>query len=539
MQQSKKSFQMPNNKLTGATNLARFLAVFTLMSFILIGPVTLGQNPFKTTANAFQCETTRQEFKDNELQDLLPSIDIAQAQIFDAKDILSQIVGGPRTEGEGETEGEEAPPEEEMEASTLIEISLDGGPSVMVDLNPNPDIFGAYNGEVLSTESSFVALTALSNFGGVINRENRLAGFIILDTVLEKGNTNPLNNWYILEPIRPLLKNVLDTRPSETSCNLDDIYPEDAVWTIVYEARNTNFNINLDPYGADEPATENHIEPVSDGKLIGAGFFKLAHQGAPKTCEETTCEVDLVIVVDQQFVDLRGSEEEADADVVTLMNLLGSSTNNFYSFFDTKVNLRHFQQGDIWQDRFTEAPNAYQLLCDYIQQNNHLHATGNPIISHLFTGYDLANFPDSDKDSKLHISDYGDDFCMDVCGGKGRTIVGLAEGIGGFGDRGTSLNSLCNTSALVPIIPFGSPGHHSLSQHRAKLDVNGETSEFDGNLLQRWVLVTHEIGHNLGARHVNTDNTIKSVMNSTINGKLNFFLESQNASEINLTTNPR
>lgn len=88
--------------------------------------------------------------------------------------------------------------------------------------------------------------------------------------------------------------------------------------------------------------------------------------------------------------------------------------------------------------------------------------------------------------------------------------MGLTEGIGGvFNDRSNG----CESQKLTPA------GHHSLSQQlpdALSLDCQPDCLDTNKNyqaiLLQRFLLVAHELGHNLGALHTdsNDDTTVMS-----------------------------
>lgn len=393
--------------------------------------------------------------------------------------------------------------------------------------DPEPRTFSGFlDIETDSTLSLFVRPNNASE-----NQFGHIKGFIIRDLSAEGDPTLlPQDNWYFIEPLRDLIRGVLG-RPGSL-CDLDDlnavfpdlIGPSSMNYHIIYEVRNTDFVIDFDPHNVEG---SEHIESNSNThpsvKFDSNAYKRTMLASLVRSAFQST-RVNIQIDADLWFVRLMGGEKNAKDDIDALMNMLlrGNGTN-FYSDFNVQLSLGNLTP-NIWRTSgpgasFSAPPNAYEMLCEYVMFTDAT-PSSTPTIHHLISGHDFANFPAAD----LGLSDSADSICGAAgCGGQGRAIVGMAAGIGGF--RQSSQNS-CGIDSQGRPIPFTPEmvSHHSVSQHRSKASLDGTTSKFDATLLQRWVLLAHEIGHNLGARHNDVSGMIKPVMDSAINGTLSYWL---------------
>jgi hypothetical protein len=490
---------------------------------------------------AAQCSADRDAFVDT----LLPSI--TAFEIIGSDAFTSAT--GPLLEAPISSDGLTTIPIPGGEGGTsnmLVQLS---GPGIVASegarsFSYSGGIFGATD-----SRASFSIIPRSAESGTPGN----FSGFVIKDLSDEKDSSIAASrNWYFYEPVKPLLARVLAARPEASlpcsESNLNDIFSDadefDNTSIIVYEVRDTEFDIDLDPYNVDEFLAggtgegEIALDVQSAAQSDSGSFLTLNRQS----------NVNLIIVADSKYVELMGGATAAKNDIDALMNiLLNGNSLNFYEIFGANVSIS-FVGSEIWETDTTPPnakimgtgpgaqfnadgtiPNAYQLLCDFIENVEHQDDLNNSIV-HLFTGFDLAKFP-KEPPSQARIVDSGDGICPAGCGGDGRAIVGLAQGIGGVGNAG---QNNCGEFPYNSIDKFNPAGYHSVSQHRPKTDLNGFNSKFDGTLLQRWVLVAHEIGHTFGALHADDSSTkIKSVMNSSIDGQLNYYLNSVNAGEIN------
>lgn len=183
--------------------------------------------------------------------------------------------------------------------------------------------------------------------------------------------------------------------------------------------------------------------------------------------------------------------------------------------------------------------NAYTLLCLFAQGNlpsasastvvpppaiPHTGEDDVPMITHLFSGYDLGHIP-----PPMAIADSGCCWCEANCSGIGTNIVGLAEGTGGFRNHPSRS---CITSSLDKPVDLIPAANHGLSRHYPILETpesNDPNANFQVTLYQRFLLVAHEIGHNLGANH-KEDET--GIMHPSLQGTIRFRFNSDSLEEI-------
>ncbi len=352
--------------------------------------------------------------------------------------------------------------------------------------------------------------------------------------------------WTFVEPVRPLLQPILaddtlfdsflldeasDCDRAALQDKFDILFPNGTSHHILYRADDTDFLIDLEIEAGHAGSTvhaRNRMNDRSHAKAVqrvlsveergqeraSAASREVGGTGAAS--ELRTFKV--VPMSDPSFSTLFGSAitdktvEDAQREVLNLVEAL----------YLTKANIRieTLAPSNRWPSSApgaTLAPssiNALSLLCDFSDRTRLTDADGdgiedtgfpldfssyrdreevsNPVVLHLFTGHDLGSIP---ADADQTIEDSGCCICEIECGTEeGRDIVGIAEGLGGLWAR--SADSCGKAGALNP------SGNRSLSQHRPKPNEEGSANEnFQALLLQRFLLVAHEIGHNLGAEH--------------------------------------
>lgn len=196
--------------------------------------------------------------------------------------------------------------------------------------------------------------------------------------------------------------------------------------------------------------------------------------------------------------------------------------------------------------------NVYTLLCHFAQDFpppavEHIEGSA-PVVVHLFSGHDLGNLPSHEA-----VADVATHYCEDNCGGFGSATVGMAEGRGGFNQgfdepAPTGCASSFEDSPYTPdgfAVEVEPPGHHSLSQQAPKPNEDDPDApvppneNFQATLYQRFLLVAHEIGHSLGASHVDDDmdevelgEGKTSMMHSHLSNNTEFWLHSTSRGEI-------
>lgn len=168
----------------------------------------------------------------------------------------------------------------------------------------------------------------------------------------------------------------------------------------------------------------------------------------------------------------------------------------------------------------TSSLNAYTLLCHFAQEiypeapltsattvssgvpkirNTplpHQHAIRDQItLVQLFSGHDLGPFP-----TESALADEGDGWCSSSCSSVDSKIVGLAEGTGGFQNQ---ISQSCILDNLKDPVGFEPEAHHGVSRVSPIIGTpdRNPNRNYQANLYERFLLVTHEVGHNLGGPH--------------------------------------
>jgi len=187
---------------------------------------------------------------------------------------------------------------------------------------------------------------------------------------------------------------------------------------------------------------------------------------------------------------------------------------------------------------------AYDALCEYGQGRfssgsgfeSHQHDLGLTTLVNFFSGGDLGRIPRGPTDTVV-LADVGS-ICDATCSRVGSSIIGLAEGL--LGLAGSRSGSCSRTDYPITDPPSEPPSmleiynqssHHLLSQHRPKLNFSRRHphKNFQVTLFQRFLLMTHEVGHALGANH---SEDITSMMFPSSHNATRFFLADQEKNEI-------
>lgn len=286
------------------------------------------------------------------------------------------------------------------------------------------------------------------------------------------------------------------------------------------------------------------IEDDQMVKLIGIWAGEQPLRDNSKTLPRT---LSLTVVGDPDFYNLSNDPDASNnedfnkdsekrwwqrqEEVLNLVDSLFSMQGSGFPGMDIQINAL-----EIWKSKWPNYPNdditALRLLCNFVEplskpsepkHANLIHTDAD--IVHLMTGIALA---------PMSKDDGGDDICPEPrCGDRAdRYVVGLAENIGGF--RGDTLQKcdaarfLTTHSKIIPGPVYIPPARHSLSQHKPTPQGNGannselfsktdpcgtegkiedknrricETWNYNALLYQRFILVAHELGHNLNAKH--------------------------------------
>jgi len=378
---------------------------------------------------------------------------------------------------------------------------------------------GSFEGHMLGDSKSLASFFVTPNY---------VSGFLLVG-----------KSWTFIEPIRPLIDLQNQVRidaalGSLALSSVDDCFPVTSKWHIVYKADKTDFVIDLEPQTPEDSQKASHTlkavpYQIRDRVTVNSVEFNFA-AGNDMPYVPIWGLRDAAFNQSNAFLvgNMDKSPDQAQEEVFNLVD----------TFWEHALGIRISLVGlDTWDPKnrvkFADPVNAYNLLCAFAQQggDNHSNSSnslakalhdhqkqlilGNresfPLIVHLFTGVDLKPVP-LDDNGNLIVSDSGA-FCTRNCGIREYKIVGLAEGVGGvFNDRSNG----CATQELTPA------GHHSLSQQlpdASSLDCqpncSGPNKNLQAILLQRFLLVAHELGHNLGALHTDS-NDPDTVMSSPL-----------------------
>ncbi len=393
--------------------------VVVVFSAVLIASLN---SPFAASV-AQACPTENREAF---VRAVLPSL--IEFSIIPGGQITSDQVGGPFANA----------PEDELilfmpipassgsEAPTLTQLTLTSN-----GLADRGTVGKAYTGQLTPLFSTLpngrLQLFVRPDDG---ERPGYIAGFLILNLEDEADPTVfARDNWYFIEPLRPLLQNGVGPGFTCSEADLESLFPAAGELAehnhIIYEVRNTDFLIDLDPYGVDLP-TEGGGEG-EEGESVHEPALSNPLNLIKRAGQVTSTTVDLVVIADPGFVALKGGVQGAKDDILALMNVMFhnlGTPGSFYTDFGVSVDLRFLgDRIELWESdsarvdgvagqapgaNFDAPPNAFQLLCDLVQNVPHeTRPNDQPTVVHLLTGIDLAAFPPAEDG----ISDAADSFC--------------------------------------------------------------------------------------------------------------------------------
>ncbi|MBI3660369.1 hypothetical protein HY230_07860 [Candidatus Acetothermia bacterium] len=361
-----------------------------------------------------------------------------------------------------------------------------------------------YEGKVKDKPESQVALYATPQF---------VSGFILV----------PDEGWVFIEPLMPLLRANNPDRTDAQLLNLANALgePISPFTHIVYNAADTNFRIRLDTIVRDpqDPrpalkvcasartselakaldANENgHLDDdeilqalqtwisdalipgtnlgIDDEAMVGLlGFWV----GEGLICEGLT----ITAVGDTKFLALDETIDRGvgGATMRTWWQRQGEVLLLASTIFSS-INLPLKEKAlEIWESSGPQSESADILLCQ-LMSSSYTEAG----FVHLFTGQDLQPISRGSDSGRI--------------GGRGQLeIIGLTAGIGGYGTP-KQVSSNC----LDPTAPAS---NHSLSQQvpdRSMLELSENVNHYEATLMQRVLLLTHELAHTMNAQHVNS-----------------------------------
>jgi hypothetical protein len=212
-------------------------------------------------------------------------------------------------------------------------------------------------------------------------------------------------------------------------------------------------------------------------------------------------QIDVTLVADAAFP---GSQSDSESILAGVISQFSAQSPSFRSSFYLK---KYKFQG--WPNDNGGGPgsglndiNAYNLLCDFAQDDWQHPEPSGPKIVFLLSGKDLDSVQ---KTLGFGIRDIGDTICSADCASNGKDIIGLAEGRGGFRKSEPNDPSSRSCSKKDPHDQFPiPPDHHALGQMVGKKSPPPSptsTTNYQALLPQEEKLMEHEFGHLVGAQH--------------------------------------
>jgi hypothetical protein len=387
-------------------------------------------------------------------------------------------------------------------------------------------------------------------------------------------------------------------------CRVHIIYPITAEITIVSEDVETNeitmlSDANIDFHTDLNPLYYRFLEKLRVTKKKDQGSIEprltTFPAGIPaKRPEEalSNTTIPIIAVADRSYYDLYERiviEKTWDQSLEELVNLVDSFYRYTFATEGLKLDLRLMQAWDHDLNNLDGASvhvDAYSQLCQFAQnipnasgvsEHERMEGSNGTFLTHLFTGNDLGPLPGGKV-----IIDTGDGFCPGSgCGSNGQDIIGISEGIAGFRNFNPEaracqvpldllVGELDETTDepydyLHSPAPFFPASFHSLSQQvpdlppkPSKIDpvlvalepdvvtepLNEEplNRNYNALLYQRFLLMAHEIGHNLGGIHpaITFESVgvgaapaeLSTIMHARLDGNIQFRLDENSKLEI-------
>ncbi len=436
-----------------------------------------------------------------------------------------------------------------------------------------------YRGSLLGHDSESSSIAFYMRSDQIDDEDNLRNGFVSGYLIRDIGGDD--ETWVFFEPVRPLLGPL--AKPSETSeTTTPSIFgdPNARFTTELIEAcfhsgehliyRADDFQITVESKDETEKGvTEEIEEDFAKNLQANIDLVKNLDEGSSGVLQVTDQvlqgrDLPVALVGDSSFFVLyehlikQKTWLEGQKEVFNLVNDFLNKTQY--------INLQILSL-EIWEPNQADGPgnhsifdstkiddgfglinddsppdgdidiNSLQLLCDFSQgvllesiQNedesflslrnsrnptNHVRLgapLNAPMITHLFTGYDLG----------AANGDCPFDSCGGICPTGCGDLLGISEGIGG------AFKPHQQHDCFVPDNKAKEAGHHSLSQHAPEIikpdsEINTSVnSNYQALLFQRFLLVTHEVAHNLGFKHIAPES--ESIMQANITHKTKFRL---------------
>lgn len=381
-------------------------------------------------------------------------------------------------------------------------------------------------------------------FNGTDANGNGVVSTYVLDDQIS-GFLQTDGEWIFVEPLQFLLREQLQSEAMLRSfdpngeCSLreylallDDmtLFPFGLQTHIVYNTKDTDFVIQLEQSSTPSMASDHDHHPSTELQFEHEATSEPAPHAIRSQQGPTLSRVSVLPFGDSAFrlryLNTKESWLDAQLEVLNLVRTFYIKANVLLDIAEPRVfddsspvpveqllgqenpifNALPDQNGDGINDL-----NAFTLLCHFAQGIPNAPEVppvtddiSSPFISHLFTGHDLG--PVFAAVDSPQLSDSGCCLCEANCGMEGPNIIGLAEGIGGIWRTSSS-------SCRSPLGNLDPSANHSLSQQSPKPNSNGTNENYQATLYQRFLIVTHEIGHTLSLAH--SDNE-QSVMHASL-----------------------